>query len=658
MGEKQGKEKRWELAEKLLSGISNHRCTLAFLECDLPDKVSFIKCELSELRLFDCQFHMINLWDSKFDNLQIEFKKDPNDEMIKRGCIVKGRELHVSQSVFLVHYTGAILIDFKDARIGRHLQIKIGNIRQTPQNSRMFFDGEQIDIGGNFWISLNPEETPKKYASGQISLHLKNARIVNKFVIAGKTLELVNPGDIEDLANSDSILDRNLLELVAGFNIERCQIGQIDFANTNPTFFDQLAKAKEKAASNIDLFEAQKIIPPWDDDDSDNQSSNDPIGFFKSMLALGSKPNNKLIKNSPGSGNYLGVAKALSTVGYNRLSDDLREELAKKRSEGGKARKGAILLFVLLCIIFYLLIKINREEFKFRLEFFDIQFYGETIGIFLVLVALSAFLIFIKKRRPQLSDVFVIEDLFNKIYGTLFRHGLSPLRSISLLCVLAFFGGIMFSIAESNGIMTPTIAEVYHIEHDLHAIDDMITYHQLSLHSDTNSKASASSIGRFYRKSCVQPISNILARSMEKVEKMSYVGFYRACRLNWANPNTINNENWGNAFKTAIDHQQWPLYKKIMPKIDRKCICEAFLPAEHSKFSPFIYSLDITIPLLDLRQEGEWAPSTVLPNTGKVSFIGYVVVILESILILAGWLMAIVFAAAITGLSDPTRPRF
>lgn len=86
-------------------------------------------------------------------------------------------------------------------------------------------------------------------------------------------------------------------------------------------------------------------------------------------------------------------------------------------------------------------------------------------------------------------------------------------------------------------------------------------------------------------------------------------------------------------------------------------ICPRAMPSEYSTFSPFAYALDVLLPIVDLRQERDWAPR-VADQTGKAllpnmeddpSGWGYGARFVEWALILSGWALSALLLGAVTG---------
>jgi hypothetical protein len=78
--------------------------------------------------------------------------------------------------------------------------------------------------------------------------------------------------------------------------------------------------------------------------------------------------------------------------------------------------------------------------------------------------------------------------------------------------------------------------------------------------------------------------------------------------------------------------------------------CEG-VPDEYSTFQPFIYSLDLILPLVDLQQESDWAPIAEGP-TGKDLLPGVVTRWIMWFEILFGWFASLMFVAIVSRLVE------
>ncbi|HLN39888.1 MAG TPA: hypothetical protein VK337_19070 [Xanthobacteraceae bacterium] len=97
-----------------------------------------------------------------------------------------------------------------------------------------------------------------------------------------------------------------------------------------------------------------------------------------------------------------------------------------------------------------------------------------------------------------------------------------------------------------------------------------------------------------------------------------------------------------------------------------KGICDRAVPSEYSVFQPFVYSIGIMLPFLELRQERDFAPR-ILDDKGKVICplftlpswlplidgtwgLGYLVRVWEWFEIFLGWTLTILIAASVSGI--------
>ncbi|MEM8690115.1 MAG: hypothetical protein AAGF81_22520, partial [Pseudomonadota bacterium] len=78
--------------------------------------------------------------------------------------------------------------------------------------------------------------------------------------------------------------------------------------------------------------------------------------------------------------------------------------------------------------------------------------------------------------------------------------------------------------------------------------------------------------------------------------------------------------------------------------------CKTAMPAEYSEFDPFWYSMDVAIPLVNLRQQEDWAPRVTHYETGDRDWLGWWVRLWEWAETLAGWLLSLLFVSAVGGL--------
>lgn len=76
--------------------------------------------------------------------------------------------------------------------------------------------------------------------------------------------------------------------------------------------------------------------------------------------------------------------------------------------------------------------------------------------------------------------------------------------------------------------------------------------------------------------------------------------------------------------------------------------CKSQMPSEYSEFSSFMYSADIALPVVNLRQEDDWSPR-VVDQQGNTILSGHLVRIWEWIAIVLGWVLSLMFVSAVGG---------
>ncbi len=76
--------------------------------------------------------------------------------------------------------------------------------------------------------------------------------------------------------------------------------------------------------------------------------------------------------------------------------------------------------------------------------------------------------------------------------------------------------------------------------------------------------------------------------------------------------------------------------------------CVASLPSEHSEFQPIIYAFDVLLPVVNLRQEVDWAPRVVHVD-GSTWRAGHFIRVWEWFEIIAGWVLSLLLVSAISG---------
>ncbi len=77
--------------------------------------------------------------------------------------------------------------------------------------------------------------------------------------------------------------------------------------------------------------------------------------------------------------------------------------------------------------------------------------------------------------------------------------------------------------------------------------------------------------------------------------------------------------------------------------------CADAVPSEYSGFHPLLYSADVVLPIINLRQEVDWAPRIVHPD-GSDWPLGRIVRAWEWFQIVAGWMLSLLFVSAVGGM--------
>jgi hypothetical protein len=133
-----------------------------------------------------------------------------------------------------------------------------------------------------------------------------------------------------------------------------------------------------------------------------------------------------------------------------------------------------------------------------------------------------------------------------------------------------------------------------------------------------------------------------------------------ACRDDWVSftppprptdaPQRIR---WSETFRLPIDDRGgWPV------PASWRDICNRAMPSEYTTFSPWVYTLDLLLPIVDLRQEKDWAPRVTDANgdvlaplwSGASIGLGHITRFGEWALILLGWVLSALLIGAVTGI--------
>jgi hypothetical protein len=252
----------------------------------------------------------------------------------------------------------------------------------------------------------------------------------------------------------------------------------------------------------------------------------------------------------------------------------------------------------------------------------------------------------------------------------------------------------MFVLAVRFGYMAPEQIDAFHAEPTLYQTDLL---RSAMVQADCNSPAATMadcpdprfsaarmlpthSVPSWFN--AVDPAHELTASDLSLLEAIPITAYFHACRLNWARPNLIDATSW---VSVVSEHrlqvgQSDPLRKitepnqikvqeiarlidlvapdKATARLSIANVCAKFLPAEYSTFQPFFYAADLVLPLINLRQEEEWAVRVTDPISNQGLVWAYLVLFFEMLGIVLGWACAIVLVAHVTGLSEPRRDEF
>jgi hypothetical protein len=211
------------------------------------------------------------------------------------------------------------------------------------------------------------------------------------------------------------------------------------------------------------------------------------------------------------------------------------------------------------------------------------------------------------------------------LLGLLVAYGYRPTRAMLLLFLLWLAGGLIYRGVASAGIMAPT---------DAH----------------------------FYLDSRIPPEC--------KIDWIGYAGPQLPSRDEIVRAPDENSRNL--LRKQIVDDASRRRQEAARVEFDAtqdwswKAICDRAVPSEYSVFQPFVYSIDIVLPFLELRQEHDFAPRILddkgnvlrplftlpswLPLVGGTWGLGYLVRLWEWFEIFFGWALTILIAASVSGI--------
>ncbi|MEM6620194.1 MAG: hypothetical protein AAF631_12975, partial [Pseudomonadota bacterium] len=309
--------------------------------------------------------------------------------------------------------------------------------------------------------------------------------------------------------------------------------------------------------------------------------------------------------------------------------------------------------------------------------------------------------------RPRFVEG--VKNAFRKVSFNAIADGISPLNVLAYIIGLWGFASLTFTTAAYYGLMAPDHPDIFHNEFELFMVQEVSELDEVmetpENASDGQPSAGQASEGEEDSDTAEGGVAGQTDQTEDSVNdqtdqrkpwrynrgeyalmkdlhgsldfeeglkfdkddaqlasryisEIPLVVYHSACRLNWAKPTAISAEDWSKKFFDRVQDDSGLSAKKreaIHKEMDRSSVCERLLPAEYSIFMPAIYALDVTIPLLDLRQESQWSVRVAVPAQGTVNWMALALVVVEALFILMGWIFALVVAGAVTGLSDPTR---
>ncbi|CUH82370.1 hypothetical protein [Tropicibacter naphthalenivorans] len=361
----------------------------------------------------------------------------------------------------------------------------------------------------------------------------------------------------------------------------------------------------------------------------------------------------------------------------------------------GKAVSGKRVAFVATCVVVVSFIAVWGLHWAFWPA--DWPFNRTHATVALAFVWMGGLWLY-RKRKAKDSSQTLPEFLFNTVVFAVMKSGIRPLRPLSILVFIWLVSALAYDVLASKGMMVPDRLEVTASTPRWNQVD--MAYRQLAP-TDVDGSAKTVIQGSewpthsFARMATAHggPFDLTKHASLSKKEKKAVKRMFswihatdilEVCRRNWTNPGNIAPEVWVETLVGGLEKKhcgtghdddglciitkdadtgakQSPWRTRLTDAFDANLVtqtCARFLPPEYSTFNAWLYAADVVIPLLDLRQEREWSiRATRMEDLGP-SLLGIVFIALESLFILVGWLIALILAGAVTGLSDPRRRPF
>lgn len=284
----------------------------------------------------------------------------------------------------------------------------------------------------------------------------------------------------------------------------------------------------------------------------------------------------------------------------------------------------------------------------------------------LLLVGAFAYLMII--RGPQ-NTPLAFELAFRSGMRSTVKSGVKPLSSLAALAFLWLLSSVFYGIAAYTGHIAPIQPFVHMKEKGMTTGDKLgqLAWEAWRLREEEASKDKHyAHRNGFHLSQCLSDNTNV-----KPLQSLPPTILFSGCNRNWARPDQLSYETHFQSqtgafldFAKTNTHDTW--LKDVEPDrvhsagedLDLPCLCAAFMPTEHSEFNPLLYSLDVTFPLVNLRQEAEWGPRNVITNLKDAEFYGIwgaLLVAWQSLHVLLGWILLLILAGSITGLTDNSR---
>jgi hypothetical protein len=401
------------------------------------------------------------------------------------------------------------------------------------------------------------------------------------------------------------------------------------------------------------------------------------------------------------------LARGLQDNGEVRVSDNLLIEEKrislrddKNRLFGAVQKRPSpyvIVMLVLGLVLGFVFVKLFTGG-----QFFGLELPSELLNNYARRNIIGAVALFVLSlilwayRARNKLDNGVLGLVFDWVVMRTIKGGVMPLRVLGLLAGIWVAGVIMYEVLAHHGYMAPRKVEITAVAAKWTGID--MDYKQLQALKQLKDRGkdtekspyestgmftiAAAGIGPFDEESLGRFNGGWGAEHDNHLfSKIGVTDILAVCRKNWARPDLLTEERWKESLFKQIQKKHcvdqaggvdefckdnttsardalWMTESGAFLHGEVRKSCGRFLPTEYSNFNSWLYSADIVIPLLDLRQEEEWSIRLPHAETGEPTLLSILSTSVEAIFTLMGWLIALILAGAVTGLSDPRRRPF